>query len=73
MKRKGKEIRTVDVIKVPLENIPRLMQETGAGKTTIYNALAYRSNTEQASKIRRLAVRDYNGVITKRTIFLERL
>ena len=73
MERKRKEIRTVDVIAVPVENIPRLIQETGASKTTVYNALAFRSNTDQADKIRRMAMRDYNGVLTKRTIFIGRL
>ena len=38
------------------------------GKVTVYNALAYRSDSENAKLIRQKAISDYGGIETTKTI-----
>lgn len=42
--------------------IPTLMKKFGVSKSTIYNALRYHTNSEQASLIREAAINEFGGV-----------
>jgi len=54
---------------VPLGNVQKLMEATGASQTSVYAALSYACNSKRAAVIRRLALDDYEGrIVTDRYI-----
>ncbi len=61
-------IKKVKKIKVTPENLRKLAKAFGASESGIFNALAYRSNSERAIMIRRQAVENYDGVEVRETI-----
>lgn len=60
--------RNKKIIVVPRKNISAMMTATSSSMTTVYNALAYRSDSEKAQEIRRLALSSYGGVETKKLV-----
>lgn len=46
---------------VPLKQISALMARFDCKKTAVYNALAYRSQSEQAKSIRQVAIKEHDG------------
>lgn len=46
---------------VPLKQISILMERFECKKTAVYNALAYRSQSEQAKSIRQVALKECGG------------
>ncbi len=50
-------------IKVPTARLNELAVAFGCTTTKVYNALAFRSNSESAEQIRQSALKDYNGLL----------
>lgn len=46
---------------VPLDVIPILMARFDCKKVAVYNALGYRSQSQMAKNIRKMALNDYDG------------
>lgn len=57
------------IIKVPLDAIGQMAAAHGCSKVTVWNALAYRSYSEQARTIREQAINIYGGVETTKLVF----
>lgn len=60
--------KRVKVIQLPQGNVQKIMKAYGVSETLVFNALAYRSNSLMAEKIRKDAVENYGGVHTTRLI-----
>lgn len=50
------------------ENVMKLAEVMRVTKVTVYNALAFRSESESANVIRKLAMSDYGGIETTKII-----
>ena len=61
-------VRKKKIIMVPTKNIPLLAKALNVSKVTVWNALAFRSESENAQQIRRLALSAYGGVETVKTL-----
>ncbi len=61
-------MRKKKIIQVPRKNIDLLAKTMNVGKVTVWNALAYRSDSENAQQIRRLAMSAYGGVETTKVV-----
>lgn len=61
-------IRKKKIIQVSPENVMKLAEVMRVTKVTIYNALAFRSESESAQIIRKLAMSDYGGIETTKII-----
>ena len=59
------------IIVVPYGSVAEICKATNVRKTTVYAALNYTSNSEIAQKIRKLAMEEFNGVETKKPIFIK--
>ena len=57
------------VIKVPRGTVQKLCIDQKVGKTTVYEALNGNNNSEDAKKIRKLALETYGGVEATKIIF----
>lgn len=57
------------IIKVPKGVVGKICQSQNVGKTTVYAALNYTSNSDDAKLIRQLALNTYGGVETTQVIF----
>ena len=57
------------VIKVPRGTVEKLCIAQRVGRTTVYEALNGNNNSEDAKKIRQLALSTYGGVETTKVIF----
>ena len=57
------------IIKVPKGVVGKICQAQNVGKTTVYAALNYTSNSDDAKLIRKLALNTYGGVETTQVIF----
>ena len=62
-------MRSKKIIKCPKRSIEMMMASFGCGKVAVYNALAYRSDSEMAKTIRKQAVSLYGGVETSVIVF----
>ena len=60
-KNKIKKIVKIEKILIDKDKIPKIMKIFGCGKATVYNALAYRSNSQQAQDIRSCALNRYGA------------
>ena len=60
--------RKKKIIQIPRKNVGLLARATLTSETTVYNALAYRSDSENAKLIRQKAMSDYGGIETVKTI-----
>ena len=60
--------RKKKIIKVPRKNLDLLAKSMGVSLATVWGALAYRSDSENAQQIRRLAIQAYGGIETTKVI-----
>ena len=56
-----KKVVKIEKILIDKDKIPKIMKIFGCGKATVYNALAYRSNSQQAQDIRSCALNRYGA------------
>lgn len=61
-------MRKKKIIQIPRKNVGLLAKAMSTSETTVYNALAFRSDSENAQRIRSLALSAYGGVETFKTI-----
>lgn len=61
-------MRKQRIIQVPKGAIPKIAKAYRCSSTTVYNALAGRSNSDNARIIRKAAVSHYGGVQTWRLV-----
>lgn len=54
---------------MPSGMVQRLIKETGMSEVSVYNALAYRSDSASAQAIRKKALTEYGGVATTKICF----
>lgn len=66
---KLKMARKKRIIQVPLGAVEKMQEEFKCSRTAVYNALAYRSESDTAKRIREAAVRSYGGVSTSKLVF----
>lgn len=57
------------IIRVSKDNLERMMADHKCSRVTVYNALAYRSDSPNARLIRKHAIEMYGGVEEKRIVF----
>lgn len=62
--------RKKKIIQVPRKNIDSLAKAVGVKNVTVWNALAFRSDSENAKQIRRLAISSYGGIETYKMVEL---
>ncbi len=60
--------RKKKIIQIPPKNVELLAKAVGVAKSTVWNALAFKSDSENAQQIRRLALSTYGGVETMKII-----
>ena len=60
-------VRKKKIIQIPAKNVAILAKTMGVAKVTVWNALAFRSESENAQQIRRLALSDFGGIETTKT------
>lgn len=53
------------------EIIDKIANSCGCGRVTVYNALAYKTNSKMAQDIRSMALNRYGGVKDKQTVFVD--
>ena len=63
------QAKKIKIIKVPLEGRKKLAERYGCCRETIFNALAFRSQSKQSEDIRRDALNDFGGVKTEKVVF----
>lgn len=60
--------RRKNFIQVPVGNAEKIANAMGCSRTSVFNALAYRSESENAKVIRKKALEEYGGVMTSKLI-----
>lgn len=55
-------------IVMPRGSVERLCKAEGKGKTSVYAALNFTSNSEEAERIRKVAISMYGGIRTTKVI-----
>ena len=60
--------RKKKIIQIPPKNVELLAKAMGVAKVTVWNALAFRSDSENARQIRKLALSTYGGVESTRLV-----
>lgn len=63
------QVKRIKIIKVSLEGRKKLAERYGCCKETIFNALAFRSQSKQSEDIRQAALNEYGGVETDKVVF----
>lgn len=63
------QTKKIKIIKVPLEGRKKLAEQYGCCRETIFNALAFRSQSKQSEDIRQDALNKYGGVKTDKVVF----
>lgn len=61
--------RRKKIIMVPHGNVQKMMKAYGYTRSAVYNALAFRTDSETAKLIRNQAIQLYGGVTTTKIIF----
>lgn len=46
--------------------VVKIAQKVGCSQAAVFNALSYRTNSELAVKIRKVAIEDFGGIIGRR-------
>ncbi len=59
-----------EIIKVPRKNIDLLAKTLHVSPVSVWNALAFRSDSENAQQIRHLALSAYGGIKTHKIVDL---
>ena len=63
------QVKKIKIIKVSPEGRKMLAARYGCRRETIYNALAFRSQSKQAEEIRQDALNDFGDIETDRVVF----
>ena len=63
------QAKKIKIIKVSLEGRKKLAAKYGCRRETIYNALAFRSQSKQSEEIRQDALNEFGGIETDRVVF----
>ena len=63
------DMRTRKVIQLPKGAAPKICNHLKIGTTTLYAALNYTSNSEDAKHTRKVALSEYGGVEIRKPIF----
>ena len=63
------QVKKIKIIKVSLEGRKKLAERYGCRMETIYNALGFRSQSNQAESIRQDALNEFGGVKTEKVVF----
>ena len=63
------QTKKIEIIKVPLEGRKKLAERYGCCRETIFNALAFRSQSKQAEDIRNDALNEFGGVKADKVVF----
>ncbi len=61
-------VRRKEIIQIPRGSIEKLMKTTGCSRSAVWNALAYRCDSETAKIIRKQAIELFGGVKTKKLV-----
>ncbi len=64
------QTKKIKIIKVPPKAGKKLAERYGCRIETIYNALAFRSQSKQSYEIRNDALKEFGGVETDKVVFL---
>lgn len=59
------KIAKIQKILIDEDKIPKLMRDFGCCKSTVYNAIMFRTNSQKAKDIRNQACNRYGGIETK--------
>lgn len=65
-------VKKIEAIKIPAKSIAELAKKYGVTMNSVYNALSYRSFSDDAEKIREDAIKNYGGVKTHVVKFMEK-
>ncbi len=60
--------RRKEIIQIPKGHIDKLMEATGSSRSAVWNALAYRCDSEAAKNIRKMALESFGGVKTRKLV-----
>lgn len=63
------QVKKIKIIKVPLEGRKKLAERYGCCRETIFNALAFRSQSKQSEDIRQDALKEFGGVVVDKVLF----
>lgn len=63
------QVKKIKIIKVSLEGRKKLAERYGCCRETIFNALAFRSQSKQSEDIRQAALNEYGGVEIDKVVF----
>lgn len=63
------QVKKTKIIKVPLEGRKKLAERYGCCRETIFNALAFRSQSKQSEYIRQDALKEFGGVVVDKVLF----
>lgn len=61
-----------EIVVVPWGTVPKLARHYKVSETCVYNALAFRSNSEIAENIRMDALKNYGAIKSKKYLFNRR-
>lgn len=61
-------LRKKKIISIPRGCVSKLAQDEGCQETMVYNALAFRSESERAQRIRKKALENYGGIYTYKVV-----
>lgn len=64
-------IKKKKIIKVPVGKVAQIAEDHNCTEVAVYNALAYRSDSQAAQKIRKDALEIYGGIITTKVTLVE--
>lgn len=60
--------RKKKIIQIPRKNVDLLAKAMNVAPVTVWNALAFRSDSDNAQQIRRLALSTYGGIETTKIV-----
>lgn len=63
------QVKKIKIIKVSLEGRKKLAERYGCCRETIFNALAFRSQSKQSERIRHDALNEFGGVENDKVMF----
>lgn len=63
------QVKKLKIIKVSLEGRKKLAERYGCCRETIFNALAFRSQSKQSEDIRQAALNEFGGIETDKVVF----
>lgn len=61
--------KNLNVIRIPKGSAEDICKALGIGRTTLYQALNFTSNSDSAKQTRDVVMAKYGGVMSKRTVW----